>query len=313
MRMITRMNKCLFFLFLSIGCLLFGTASAISEEIVIDSVTQFDLARSYMESGKYELAIVEFERFIHFFPKDSRVSDCRRLIGLCHMEAQRFEAARQRFFDIVKSGSDSTEVGKALLFIGESYYRQGISEEADHYFEQVIEEYSQPDLRNGALYRLGWAHMQSGNWASASETFERVEKDSVFHTSSLELSKQSLLGEDLPYKRPVYAGTLAALMPGLGHAYVSRYRDATVAFLLNGLFIWAAAESFNRDHEVLGGILTLLEVGWYAGNIYSAVNCAHKHNRKLQNDFRDSLKDQFDLRFFAAGRWGLGISLSYRY
>ena len=75
--------------------------------------------------------------------------------------------------------------------------------------------------------------MESGSWKEASDTFRRVEKDSLFYHSALELAKQSLQGEELPYKSPSVAGT-AALIPGLGHVYVSRYRDAAVAFLLNG-------------------------------------------------------------------------------
>jgi hypothetical protein len=51
-------------------------------------------------------------------------------------------------------------------------------------------------------------------------------------------------GEELPEKNPVYAGTLA-IVPGLGHAYVPRYRDAIVSFLVNGLFIWAAVQAFH--------------------------------------------------------------------
>ena len=94
-------------------------------------------------------------------------------MGICHMEGRKFDAARKCFFDIVDSESDSVEVAKALLFIGESYYRQGIPAEADHYFGQVIDRYPHADLKNGALYRLGWSRIHSGEWTSAAEAFER--------------------------------------------------------------------------------------------------------------------------------------------
>jgi hypothetical protein len=64
---------------------------------------------------------------------------------------------------------------------------------------------------------------------------------------------------------------------------------------------------------VLGGILAALEVGWYTGNIYSAVNCAHKYNRKNQEDFRKGLTDQFDLHLFVADRNRVGLVLQYRF
>jgi hypothetical protein len=68
---------------------------------------------------------------------------------------------------------------------------------------------------------------------------------------------------------------------------------------VNGLFIWAAVQAFQSDQDVLGGILTFIELGFYSGNIYSAVNAAHKYNRKVRNDFRGNLKDRLDLNLFA--------------
>jgi hypothetical protein len=196
--------------------------------------------------------------------------------------------------------------------MGESYYQQGISKEAEYYFVQVIEKHLDVDLKNAALYRLGWTRMQENKWGDASEVFKKVEKDSHFYESSRELAEQSLKGEKLPEKNPVYAGTLA-IIPGLGHAYVSRYRDATISFLVNGLFIWAAVQAFQSDQDVLGGILTFMELGFYSGNIYSAVNAAHKHNQKVQNDFRESLKDRLDLNLFTAKKGQIGLTLTFQF
>jgi len=111
----------------------------------------------------------------------------------------------------------------------------------------------------------------------------------------------------LPSKNPTTAGVLA-VVPGLGHLYCNRPKDAVVAFLLNGLTIWAAIEAFDEDLDVLGGVLLLLESGWYTGNIYSAVNSAHKYNRKVRNDFRGSLPDRLNLNLFTT-RDGLGLAL----
>ncbi|MEE9610697.1 MAG: hypothetical protein V3W19_05565, partial [Desulfatiglandales bacterium] len=92
------------------------------------------------------------------------------------------------------------------------------------------------------------------------------------------------------------------------HVYSNRYKDGLAAFLLNGLFILAAVEAFDEDLNVLGGMLIFLELGWYTGNIYSAVNTAHKYNRKARNDFRRSLPDRLNLNLFTT-RDGLGVAL----
>ena len=43
-----------------------------AEELVIDGDRQFDFARELMQVGKYDLAVKEFERFMHFFPDDPK-------------------------------------------------------------------------------------------------------------------------------------------------------------------------------------------------------------------------------------------------
>ncbi len=277
--------------------------------MIINSDDQFQFARKTMEKREYHRAIIEFERFIHFFPRDEKVPKARYLIGLCYLRTKKFEMARKVLEDVYKTYSNRPIGGKALISIGESYYRQGVPEEAGRYFKKVIEEYPQPELRNAALYRLGWSRMRANRWEEASETFKMVEKGSLLYHGSQDLSEKSLEGKLLPHKEPTTAGIMAALLPGLGHAYSNRYRDGIVALLLNGLFIWAAFESFDQDLDVLGGILTFLELGWYSGNIYSAVNTAHKYNRKVENDFRRSLTDQFDLNLLTTREGHLGLAL----
>ena len=295
-----------------IGLFLLCASPVLSDQIIINSDDQFDFARSVMNDGDYARAIVEFERFIHFFPGDTRVPSARLFIGMCYLNDRRYEEAREIFYPFITSEPDFPLSAKAVFLMGESYYQQGISKEAEYYFAQVIEKHSDSDLKNAALYRLGWTRMRQNKWSEASAVFKTVEKDSLFYESSRELAAQSLNGEELPEKNPAYAGTLA-IIPGLGHAYVSRYRDAMISFLVNGLFIWAAVQAFHSDQDVLGGILTFMELGFYTGNIYSAVNAAHKYNRKVQNDFRESLQDRLDLSFFTAEKGRIGLALTFQF
>ena len=104
-----------------------------------------------------------------------------------------------------------------------------------------------------------------------------------------DLSREMSRKSDLKTKSPTLAGILAVI-PGAGHLYCGRYRDATVAFILNSAMIYAAYEAFDHDQNVLGGLITFFELGFYAGNIYSAVGSAHKHNRSVKKGFLDYLK-----------------------
>ncbi len=301
------MNRCLS-LFLSLFFIsLLLPASALSAQITIDSEDQFQFARQTMERGEYLRAVAEFERFIHFFPEDEKVPQARYLIGFCYLKAKKYESARKALEKVYKSYSSGPIGGKALFLMGESYYRQGLLKEAQQYFKKVIETYPHLDVKHAAQYRLAWSRMKEDKWREASETFMMVEKSSPLYPNSQELAEVSLKGEALPYKKPATAGVLA-ILPGLGHLYCERPKDALVAFLLNGLTIWAAIEAFDEDLQVLGSILLLVEVGWYTGNIYSAVNSAHKYNRKVRNDFRRNLPDRLNLNLFTT-RGGLGLAL----
>ena len=288
-------------------------AGVYAEQLVIDGDRQFEFARELMHDGKYELAVKEFERFMHFFPDDRRAPSARYLTGICYLRQGRYKDARQVFTEIFSSNPDGEFAGKAVFMMGETYYEEGFPEKAEYFFAEAAKKYPSSDLKNAAFYRLGWARMREHRWKEASEEFGRVEKGSSLYDSAQALAKQSLKGELLPSKDPVTAGVMAGVVPGLGHVYLSRYKDAAVAFLLNGLFIWATVESFQQDHNVLGGILAFFELGWYAGNIYSAVNGAHKYNRKVRDDFSKSFRDRLDLRILTSRKGPEGVLLTFQF
>jgi tetratricopeptide (TPR) repeat protein len=285
---------------------------ALCAQITIDSDEQFRFAEQTMEKGDVLRAVVEFERFLQFFPEDKKVPKARLLIAQCYMKAKDYESARKILNEVLNGYKGTLVAGKALFLMGESYFEQGLYDEAERYFKGVIAAYPEPELRNSAVYRLGWIQMQTGKWHEASETFKAVGAGSPLFPSAQDLSAKSLGGELLPFKDPTTAGALS-VVPGLGHAYTGRYKDGLVAFLLNGLFIWATIEAFQEDQEVLGAVLGFVGLGIYTGTIYSAVNSAHKYNRKLKDDFLQGLPDAVDLSVFATKEGHIGLALKFTF
>jgi tetratricopeptide (TPR) repeat protein len=275
--------------------------------LVISGDEQMAFARTLIKDGKYDLAVIELERLIYFLPEDPKIREARYLIALSYVLARRYESAREVLLPLMESAIRDGIAEKSLFLMGESYYREGVYKEAGLYFERVLKEHPQPEIENLAIYRLGWMKMHMDEWEAASHTFSLVEPSSFLHRKAQNLASESLLGKDLPYKDPEAAGVLGAVVPGLGHAYVGRYRDGGVAFLLNALFIWASVEAFQSDQNVLGGILAFLELGWYSGSIYSAVNATHKYNRRLRDDFLDGLHEEIDLNRIASNSQAMGL------
>ena len=64
------------------------------------------------------------------------------------------------------------------------------------------------------------------------------------------------------------------------------------AFLINAGLIWAAWEAFDDEQYALGSVITFVEFGFYAGNIYGAVSGAHKYNRDRVSEFRERLNQR---------------------
>lgn len=288
-------------------------ASGLCGEIIISDTAQMDFARRLIEGRQYDKAAAELERFIFFFPDDPKIPLAHYLIGRCLLESGRYEGAREVFLEVARTYEGRPITRKAHLAVAESYFRQGVYEEAAYRYRRLLEEDPTPETREAARMGLGWSHLGSARWKVAAEVFAGAEPGSPYFEDARRLSQESLKGEALPEKSPSAAGVLAGVMPGLGHAYVGRFKDGAVAFLVNALFIWATVEAFHEDHEVLGGILAFAELGWYAGNIYSAVSAAHKHNRKVRRDFMEGLKEDIRVHPFGTREGTTGLALTIRF
>ncbi len=283
---------------------------ALAAQVVLDSEKQMDFARHYMEREEYDRAAQELERLSYFFPDDPRVPEVRAMTGWCYLKLRRFERARKILWEAHESYRRRPLGGRALYLIGESYRLQGVGKEAAYYFDRVLAEYPETPAAEEARYRLGWVQMETGAWQEASRTFARVGEQSPLREVAQDLAQKSLEGPSIPTKSPGAAGVMAGVLPGLGHAYCGRYHDAAVSFLINGAFTWAAVEAFDQDMEVLGGILGLLELGFYSGNIYSAVNAAHRYNDSARKGFLESLPG--NLGVYSSGR-DLGLGLRFEF
>lgn len=282
-------------------------------QIVPEENGQLAFVLHLMDKGNYDLALLELERFAFLFPQSSGLERVSLYKGVCHLEAGRYEKARETFDEILATGKDQAILSRAMFFMAESFFRRGSLRDAEYYFNIVAEGRSEAALRQAALYRLGWTRMKENDWKEASRLLLSVEGEGVLAQSAGEISSLVAKGEELSLKDPSTAGFLAGVLPGLGHAYVGRYRDAAAALIVNALFVWAALEAFDEDHVVLAGILGFLELGWYAGNIYSAVNSAHKHNRRLQEEFRGNFMDRLRIVPLLSDGGAVGLSLSFRY
>jgi hypothetical protein len=86
------------------------------------------------------------------------------------------------------------------------------------------------------------------------------------------------------------AGTLSAVLPGLGQAYAGSWQAAAVALVLNAAFIGATVELVRRELYFTGAAAGLGASFFYVGNIINAVDLAGQRNERAAAEPRRALE-----------------------
>ncbi|MDO9516348.1 MAG: tetratricopeptide repeat protein [Syntrophales bacterium] len=275
---------------------------------------QFAFAESLFAESDFYRAIGEYKRLMFLCPGSAALREKAYFkIGLSYFRAKKWQSAREAFDAFLVNFPDSRMASEALYFKGMSEKSLSLHEEALATFARIIEAETGED-RGRAIYQSALVLVDMERWERAGEMLSRIPEGSTLYDSAGVFSAGLENIGNLPYKSPSVAGTLAAVLPGAGHLYTRRPKDALVSFLLNGLFIWSAVELFDDEKYVTGGIVTFFELGWYSGNIYSAVTSAHKFNKRTKESFLQGLRDRVNLSYLHdADNACNGLMLSMRF
>lgn len=93
-----------------------------------------------------------------------------------------------------------------------------------------------------------------------------------------------------PYKSPVTAGILSALIPGSGKIYTGQISEGITSFLLNGLFAFISYNNFQNHHNVRGWIFAGVTALFYSGNIYGSAVSAQIYNAGIDYEYSERVK-----------------------
>ncbi len=283
------------------------------EMVEIEADAQFKFAEQYFSDQAYEKALAEYERFIFFFPKDSRVPQSMYQIGLSYFESKAFKKALAAFAELADKYGDavfSDFSAKAYLMISECYMKLNDPGQAVSNLHNLIALSEDRNIRDDCFYRIGWFYIETASWDRAREYFGKISPENKdkyrLETLAVELNKSA----SISLKNPSAAG-IFAVFPGAGFLYCERYQDALTAFLLNAGLMYAAYEAFDKENYALGGLITFAEMGFYAGSIYGSVTSAHKYNRAKTQGFIEKLKRNTKV-VLSAGYENSGAMVAFR-
>src|SRR5215510_3200367 len=252
-------------------------------------------AEQLMREGEYFRAITEYRRFLFYYPDDPRRAMAHFSIGLAFYRGESYVEALQTFQEVTQRYPNTAYGKQAWLWQGESLIRQGRYATAEQLYTEIAESFPHERIGQQARYQRAWTLLYRRQWRDAATQFQQVAPDSDLYQSAQLLAQEALVGERLPTKSPVLAGIFSGLIPGSGQLYNGRLGDALLAFFLNTLFIIGAVEAVHSDAPAVAGILSFFEAGWYAGNVYGAINGAHKYNRHATEIFLRNLDTRFHL------------------
>lgn len=233
-------------------------------------------ADALLAAGESFRAATEYLRLLHHFGDRPEAGRALEGLGRAYAQAGRWDEAAAAFRRVAAAGWEGVEATEARWLLGSALYRGERYEEAARVLLVPEAEPAAVALGTLALLRAG----------KASQAAAARPDLAAAHAA-------------LPRKNPATAGTLAAVLPGAGHLYADRPRDAAVSFFLNAAFLWGTYEAVRREQWALAGVLGLFELGWYSGNVVSAVNAAHKWNRREEGRFFRTREEG------ALPRWGL--------
>jgi tetratricopeptide (TPR) repeat protein len=265
---------------------------AVSSDPLTDADQILKFADALFNDGDYFRAITEYKRFLFLHPTDMRAGRVQLQVALAYQRGQQWDDARQTFEHLVEQSADPAARAEAAYRIGETSFQQGRYAQAIADLQPVAERYEQTLVGDRARYLLGWSYLRGRQWLEASQTFEVIATTSPLFPSSRALAEAAREGEQLPRKSPALAGLMSAVIPGTGHFYTGRWRDGTIALLLNGAFLAAGIEAVSAGNEAAAGVLLFFEAAWYSGTIYGAVNAAHKYNLDLEDRWLQGLERQ---------------------
>ena len=309
---------CRFVFFSAFVLILMPDKTAIAKDVIqITADKQYEYADHCFETKDYIGAAAEYKRCIYFFPDDPRTGTADFKIGMSYFYNQSYIEALKHFTQIFdQKGPTGSGISSAFM-ISRCYQKirnLPAAIENLYYLKQITDD---KKLHDKIFYHLGWLFIESGDFDRGHIAFSNISPENQTAYQIDDIQSDLAVIHKLPRKQPVLAGLLS-IIPGGGYLYCGRYQDALTAFLINSALIVGAYESFDEELYAIGGMITVLGAGFYAGNIYGGVSSAYKFNQAQKNDFVRRLEKKFvpeaaPVLSMSIRPGGVGLAMTYHF
>lgn len=256
---------------------------------------QLEFADHLFLDGDWYRSISEYRRFL--FLVKGRGAEAPRAalaIGEALLRGEQWDAAGRQLDGVAQRASDMPLRRTALFGAGRAYLLDGRPELAKPRFRLLVDDAQAPDaLRQEAAWLLAWGHFDAGELEQAYRYFTAIAQAGGPHAQDAQGVAEALLERDaIETKDPLLAGALS-LIPGLGHFYLGRWGVGITSLTWNAVFLFATVQAWLTGQWGVAVVLTVLELGWYAGGVFGAVAGAVRHNRDAVRNWRDDILHRY--------------------
>lgn len=257
--------------------------------------SQLGFAHYLFDKGHYYQAVTEYERFIYFNPHHPSVPEARLKIAFCYKRGEQYDKAIELFRVLADEYRDHDVGNEAAYNVGKCFLLSKDYEQALIEFESFIKDNPDTPLADKAQWSSAWTSIYLEDYASAKEHLLRVRENSDYQQPSQELASALEQLPHLPHKSPHLAGFLAAVIPGAGHLYTGKKKQALFAFITNALLAFGTYEAFSNELYTAGGFLSLFSINYYSGNIFGALNSTHIYNKNIKETYLEQFRRKYEL------------------
>jgi tetratricopeptide (TPR) repeat protein len=268
--------------------------AAQTSKVQPDEISIYAFAENLFSEKDYYRAITEYKRLSFLYPQSGLIPQVKFRIAKSYQLGEKFQIAFD-LFDSVTKEYPTLDVGQASEFESvETLYRMGNYDLALAGYEKFIKDNKYANLKDRAIYKQGYAHLRLRDTEKARQSFGMVAQNSLFAGAANDMSSKTNEFEKIPRKKPFLAGIMSAVIPGTGQFYNGRVKDGIIALITNGLFIWGTYEAFHREYYSIGAVAGTFALGWYSGNIFSAVNGSFRYNHNKEEKFLEDLRPNYE-------------------
>lgn len=262
---------------------------AAEQGILLTDDIQLRVADAFMEEEEYYRAITEYKRFLILFPESERADYALLRIGVAYYRGEEFENAARAFDTLREKHPGSPYASKSLYIEGMSWWKAKRYPEAKAALETLILAHRESEYVPHALAAKSLVNLEDEDIAASRYELLRfidlypLDERTAEVREALALLDQY---EQIPMKSPAFAAVLSAILPGSGYVYAGRVGDGITAFLLNALFVAGTITGIHQENYAVAGIVGVVGLPFYLGNIYGSANAANKWNLAARQEFR---------------------------